>query len=36
MRYGVVFPQRDIGPDIEAIREYVAGIQALGDRKSVV
>lgn len=30
MRYGVVFPQRDIGPDIEAIREYVAGIQALG------
>ncbi len=30
MRYGVVFPQRDIGPDTGAIREYVAGVQALG------
>lgn len=30
MRYGAVFPQRDIGPDIDAIREYVAGVQALG------
>lgn len=30
MRYGVVFPQRDIGTDVSMIRDYVAGIQELG------
>lgn len=30
MRYGAIFPQRDIGTDVGMIREYVAGIQELG------
>lgn len=30
MRYGVVFPQRDIGTDVAQVREYVVGIQELG------
>lgn len=30
MRYGVVFPQRDIGTDVTLVREYVVGIQELG------
>ena len=30
MRYGAIFPQRDIGTDVGMIREYVAGIQDLG------
>lgn len=30
MRYGVIFPQRDIRTDVSMIRDYVAGIQELG------
>ena len=30
MRYGTIFPQRDIGTEVDMIREYVAGIQELG------
>lgn len=30
MRYGAIFPQRDIGTDVSMIRDYVAGIQELG------
>ncbi len=30
MRYGAIFPQREIGTDVSMIRDYVAGIQKLG------
>ena len=30
MRYGAIFPQRDLGTDVSMIRDYIAGIQELG------